>query len=834
MKNDNKNKINREEEEEKEKFRAMCRKTAWWGGAVILFSAVLFYQFAGEGEVPTTRTRRVTEPASLQHGAAGWKSTHSSVDAATRYPVAPETTASDTLTRFFRSVEEKLTADAAGRRRRYHHYLPILSQLPSSLQYLYWNRELDTLLSFGTRVAGMPNRTGVMDFLSQPPDSVFAATDVLSAVSEEGRALIQRRRRRGSLWLPHSDDALFNWRKEVDTFAVEIPVDLDSSNHNNKHNNTNNTQQQQQNQPTTVSMHNLVFHLPSLPIKRSPPLSPPQEENEKEVVVGKTSQQQQQGASTTTTTTSPSLSRWISHKKRERLRKALLSEVSQCPNKNNNNTTTTEKRDEETKKKIITREEAAHEANRERHIVLAAHWDTKWEPTGMLGAIDSTVSLLILQQLMRDVLWWRELNILIRLALEEEEEEEEKKKNSNSTASNTRSPVAAAPLRELATEAKIRALLEQLLHPSYAAVLLEYTFPLGLTEEEGQQEKTHAQRGASTSKRQTMSAHYHHYTLLDWLTAVEHLPAISIQFLDGEEAFIQWENDDHTYGSRHLAEEWKRKPWRPQEAREQHWLYQPSSLCAPPPSTTTTTVEEQSEKDTSSRTTSSRTAVSPVVVPATWMSSVDAYILLDLIGSRGKSTFRNLFPDLSGHLYEELVRKEEYLHREGKRFLFFTASGRDEDDEEAVGEGEEKKKNTTTAIPFSWLKFGIPSLWYQPSVHTCPVVRSIDAPPPHACGAHQMVAREVDFPRDAPLLPGGKLLVEDDHIHWLQDAARPPRSRVSGEADEEDDGGMLNMLHLIPLPFPAQWHTAMDDAAHTSVESIAYMHQLLLSFLFFP
>lgn len=33
-------------------------------------------------------------------------------------------------------------------------------------------------------------------------------------------------------------------------------------------------------------------------------------------------------------------------------------------------------------------------------------------------------------------------------------------------------------------------------------------------------------------------------------------------FFDGEEAFLEWSNTDHTYGSRHLARKWEQTKYK--------------------------------------------------------------------------------------------------------------------------------------------------------------------------------------------------------------------------------------------------------------------------------
>lgn len=95
-----------------------------------------------------------------------------------------------------------------------------------------------------------------------------------------------------------------------------------------------------------------------------------------------------------------------------------------------------------------------------------------------------------------------------------------------------------------------------------------------------------------------------------WLHAARHqIPRkITVIFFDGEEAFVEWKGDDHTYGSRHLAKLWKDQ-----------------GLVA----------------------------------------NIDLFVLLDLIGPKGPS-FHNYFPQDSGAFYEKLRLAENGLRSEKK------------------------------------------------------------------------------------------------------------------------------------------------------------------------
>ncbi|XP_033734098.1 glutaminyl-peptide cyclotransferase-like [Pecten maximus] len=87
-------------------------------------------------------------------------------------------------------------------------------------------------------------------------------------------------------------------------------------------------------------------------------------------------------------------------------------------------------------------------------------------------------------------------------------------------------------------------------------------------------------------------------------------------FFDGEEAFIEWTAQDSLYGSRHLAEKWSQTPH-------------------------------------------------PVFSEKNYLSSITAFVLLDLIGSTDV-TFSSFFPQTE-ELFEYLVKIEETLTE--KKFL---------------------------------------------------------------------------------------------------------------------------------------------------------------------
>lgn len=336
-----------------------------------------------------------------------------------------------------------------------------------------------------------------------------------------------------------------------------------------------------------------------------------------------------------------------------------------------------------------------------QHIVLAAHWDTKPEPEGFVGAIDSAVSILLLRQMMQEVQWWKELAQLLRLAISEEREGD---KEFNWTA---------------VPEGEVREAITSLLHPTHAALLLQYVFPSG-------------------SKPPTP-----HASLLTWLEAVEELPSLTALFFDGEEAFVDWAGTDHTYGSRHLASVWRRARRCSEETQDEH-------ACN-----------------------------------TTWMSSIDAFVLLDLIGSQGSDIWiRNLFPDVSGHLFEHLHRLERSL--------------------------QEAAYGSRTDLPPLYQAHGVPVLWHSP-------------------GREYFPQSEANRSRQHPLSVGKKLLIEDDNMEWVDAGAY-----ADGASAEEKGHLAVAMLSIMPGPFPSQWHTLNDNYDHLSIPSVVHFSILLIEFLFFP
>lgn len=90
---------------------------------------------------------------------------------------------------------------------------------------------------------------------------------------------------------------------------------------------------------------------------------------------------------------------------------------------------------------------------------------------------------------------------------------------------------------------------------------------------------------------------------------------VTVVFFDGEEAFVHWQGNDHTYGSRHLAQEWQ------QTGR---------------------------------------------------METIDLFALLDLMGPAGL-TFHNYLPSESGAFFESLHVAEKRLRSRGRLLTAHTA-----------------------------------------------------------------------------------------------------------------------------------------------------------------
>lgn len=537
------------------------------------------------------------------------------------------------------------------------------------------------------------------------------------------------------------------------------------------------------------------------------------------------------------------------------------------------------------------------------HIVLAAHWDSKREPHGMLGAMDSAVSILLLRQWMQEVVWWKELSQLIQWALIEEQEHEEGAKTSDDF---TREHEAVSLLS--ISDEKFCSFLQTLLHPAHAAVFLEYAFPSSTPvsspssfstlrrplhphhqEDDDRSLEKRVKRvvgtlseawktfpfssptdparnpshfSSSPSNPATPPTTTPSYALREWCIAASALPDVTVLFFDGEEALVEWEGEDHTYGSRHLAQRWRETPWYHRECPNEN-VGQGG-------------VEERKHDDTSTKlgktTNKPSSGESHSSFPSTWMSSISTFILLDLIGGDEEGKFINFFPDVSGHLFSDLH------HLEAQRRHAFTVmhAGKDGGAQKRIhrqreeGEAGDARKTEQRVLPQSWMSFGLPPLWYQPPPP--PSSRSSSTMKRKRVSNAYFTVEEATRPRHGPILPLPHLMLEDDYMHWLdageenavsqrsgkeeddvaennkgntmvgEGAQLADRRRRTGRQEQETKGNTLPhtrahltcaMLPLVPLPLPPQWHTVEDDLAHVSLNMVTHFYELFLTFLLF-
>jgi len=122
--------------------------------------------------------------------------------------------------------------------------------------------------------------------------------------------------------------------------------------------------------------------------------------------------------------------------------------------------------------------------------------------------------------------------------------------------------------------------------------------------------------------------------VLDDLLATQAWSDISLQlvFLDGEEAFVQWTNEDSIYGARHLAAKWQNTPYPDRHS------------------------------------------------PNNVLDSIDCFVLLDLLGSKDpkfESHFRNTSKN---HQHMQSVEKrlhnEKFLEQHTQQNAYFVNSQR--------------------------------------------------------------------------------------------------------------------------------------------------------------
>lgn len=442
-----------------------------------------------------------------------------------------------------------------------------------------------------------------------------------------------------------------------------------------------------------------------------------------------------------------------------------------------------------------------------QHAVYAAHWDSmRQSDIRFLGACDSAVPMVYLLRAIKNIA------VLTDAAEALTEAYKAERHGADGVAAV---PGLTATFRASTTEAEVRTRLAELLSPAHHALLFQYAlarpYVIG-----GEGPNNHSS-GDPGARNYPSAVQVDVRMWLDW---VQHLPALSFVFFDGEEAFEEWKDNDHTYGSRHLAQRWR--------------------------AVTTATQTRYSGG------------------PQSLFDTVDLFALYDLMGTAG-TTFHNLFPTQSGIYYAALAQREKAMRRRAFddasavtaellwRVLGSSHVKEEKEERDLAATGMTAAAATSSAadgyvrqlganvdvavaalapqhvakllanalsrpsretLPRPWLLYGTPhemltlhriSLIHFQSTHggtgDLASLRLYDSLYPE-------VVQQAGFdPYNYLLFSNGNIffpsssatlrrhqhtdpVVEDDHLHWL-DTQR--------------------VLHLISVPFPESWHKESDD-----------------------
>lgn len=448
-----------------------------------------------------------------------------------------------------------------------------------------------------------------------------------------------------------------------------------------------------------------------------------------------------------------------------------------------------------------------------RHAVLAAHWDSKYSPKyPFIGASDSLVPILFLLRTIKSIALLSDVAAVLTASYAAEVEGAEP---------SVAIPGRTATFHDATTEEEVKTRLATLVSPALHALLYRYFFAA-----------PHSLGGKAVTDLfdilPTDSRSYPAEQTIDvrrWLDWVQHLPAISVLLFDGEEAFGKWDGDDNTYGSRHLA-----RKWRQQKVRQP----QPTS-------------------------------------EATRLSQIDLFALYDLMGPVG-TQFQNIYPTQSGVYFSALAQQElELRHRAlsnavdissllwrclnvseshcmgGKatatrlKQLFdsqdaalaqIDAGPHRETLLEAAADAAVLRSGNQTAdrIPLSWIVFGSP----------------------HEMGTLHGLAREVgpffgvrdlrqyrqydaihtDVAKDSTFSPLDAAYKYNRNIFFPLARLSATRREAMVSAPDDDHKHWLDtqrVLHLIPTPFPQQWHTVGDTAENIDDGTMLDLGQVLWS-----
>ncbi|KAK7198856.1 glutaminyl cyclase [Novymonas esmeraldas] len=419
-----------------------------------------------------------------------------------------------------------------------------------------------------------------------------------------------------------------------------------------------------------------------------------------------------------------------------------------------------------------------------RHVVLAAHWDSKYfADFSFLGACDSAVPVVFLLRTIKNIAALTD----VAEALTESYKAERRGGGDGAVV-----PGLTHSFRNATTEADVRERLASLLSPAHHALLYQYFFARPYTVRRAAP-PSNAPAGAQTGTAEEAEEE----VVVDvrmWLDWVQHLPAISVILFDGEEAYVEWVGNDNTYGSRHLARRWRRTP----SVLQTRYSGGPQSL----------------------------------------LDSVDLFALYDLMGTPG-TTFQNLYPTQSGIFYAQLAQREAEQRRQAMRdtsaitvellWRYHGAGGKADPVLGQLGASPAAavesinvpyarrvlaSNPSRTSLPGSWLLYGTPHEMH--TLHGLPRTSTEMMLVHHfeRLRTYHKLSRDVavrdDFDAEGHLIEtNGNIFFDMSRtLHW-----RRPRDAVDIDDDHKHWLDTQRVLHLIPVPFPRSWHTAADNGS---------------------
>lgn len=435
------------------------------------------------------------------------------------------------------------------------------------------------------------------------------------------------------------------------------------------------------------------------------------------------------------------------------------------------------------------------------HVVLSAHWDTMQTPTGFLGACDSAVPVQYLLRTMKTMAVLMDTAEALTAVYESKAADGE---ISSADIPGVHTLFRCRPLAE------VRQHLAEVLSRDHEALLFDYFFAEGTGYKVNREAKRRPRSPSNSTSVNDTSDHTRVVDVRTWLDWVQHLPAISVIFFDGEEAIKRWEHLDNTYGSRHLAQLWRSQ------------------------------LHSSAGKGGGRR--------------QNRLESVDLFVLYDLMGTSDMS-FHNTFPTQSGIVFNELAQMEAMRRQPSYATAVATTRAprciASSPDAMAVASrhvlqrewdaGLSRHVNppasarSTTAratmpekypTPLAWQLFGSPhemhTILYQTKRRRRSGLSSSVTSSQRSDNAEKSVMRKADLVKPlhkpsanlffdleqsyAHRRQPGTMAADDDHKHWL-DTQR--------------------VLHLISMPFPSSWHTSQDDGSNIDDAASADLEKLL-------